>query len=400
MPLATTQLGRINVNESQMTDKVKQIHLDLLSGMNSKEVANKHKVELAQVMRIRKRFQISTTTTNDLPTAEQSNIKPPKKKKKITNFQSLVQNDKPVDEKKKGFPSKIDDDTVLHILEDAESGQYTTIEIAKRNSVSVATVYNYFKQFNIKNKHTEQNKNTKPVVKRGKRTKTSAKRKASKPKKCINSIDIDEDTFVTCICQSDGPTKNYIFTQNNFCGFYETAKQDEICMDYIKNNIHFVNGVPEKDLVVYTKGFISVTNSIVKACALLKVNLTMLYIDKKTDKYVQHIIFDHFDSINKKYRKLRTFVSLNSNLFTYNCTKDDIVKAGNFYVLTEKTHVGSEETTNIILLKNQEDAMELYIDKVKGPIKNNQNDVITVDIYLSESDNESHFFQNILKAGK
>lgn len=401
-------LMHVLTNNTETTqEKEKAIYKDLLAGLSTKQVANKHGVEISQVMQIKKQFMLgtmrglSTVNINNLSAKVEkgysANVIDMKPKTKEIEINKIVEEKKsssdavdiqpkinePV-KRKKSKSRIISEDTVSKIIKDAESGKYSTAEIAKRNNVSVCTVYNKLEKHGVKNKYISKNKEkTKNKLADNKVTTNTNEKNNS----LLNKFDVDDDViFINIIDSQFLPSKN-----DCIFACYHTRdhkKYDQVCLDFISKQIPFINGTATKRIVAYSSGIVAAAISLVRACAIMKVNLTIKHPDRHDhSNFISQIVFSDFEMAGTEYDKLKDLASTNGETLIYNATKFDIIKSDKFYVFHESiVKATSEEIENVILIKDAKDIWELYPKKVEEILKDEERRItITVNEYHNNS---------------
>lgn len=204
------------------------------------------------------------------------------------------------------------------------------------------------------------------------------------------------------------PIDEYIFTKSLSPELMaDYAQQEKIVEDYIKTNIKFVNGIPDRDLVVYATGIQSVLAAIIKVCLKLKVNLDVkhyYYYDNGKEEYLTQTIFDKFTSLSDKDYKINKINWLsklytNDKLYFYGCTQDDflgIVNGKKFYVISFNNGTTLRDSHHIIC-KTYQDAIACY--GIMYPAIRNIKAVPTIMVLAEAeySDNRYEFISNIAK---
>lgn len=266
---------------------------------------------------------------------------------------------------------RITEDIKISVMLDSDDG-YSVPEIAKRNNICEPSVRKIIKELgignhtsSIKNKDTKTKQQKKEVKKTASKPTTTSKPKSIFPDYAVHDAD-SLIKFVESHCDEIVTSKDvgklevsmvadrhfmpidtYIFTKSLdselICDYDE---QEKIVEQYIKSNISFQNGIPDKDLVVYATGIQSVLAAIIKTCLKLKVNLDIkhyYYKENGKDEYLTQTVFDNFVSLakNNKYKigeaKCLNSLYADNKLYFYGCKENDFVNMKDkekFYVIS------------------------------------------------------------------
>lgn len=297
---------------------------------------------------------------------------------------------------------RITEDIKISVMVDSDDG-YSIPEIAKRNNICEPSVRKIIKELgidahirNTKNKDTKTKQQKKDVKKV-----TSKPAATSKPKDIFPDYAVHDDNSLTKFVESHCdeivtskdagklevsmvadrhfmPIDTYIFTKSLdselICDYKE---QERIVEQYIKSNISFQNGIPNKDLVVYATGIQSVLAAIIKTCLKLKVNLDIKHYYKNNGKeeYLTQTVFDNFVSLakNNKYKigevKCLNNLYADNKLYFYGCKEEDFVGMKDkekFYVISfnDTSNIKDGESklkgSSHIICKTYQDVISAY----------------------------------------
>lgn len=296
-------------------------------------------------------------------------------------------------DEEKNKKKRLDDDRIIKILEDAESGKFTTKEIAERNGVSLNSVYRYLNIYGVRN-----------IKRRERKTKNKEQNTEEEINKNESSLDLEEinlnnGTFVCSITDSkniSSPTKNYIFNSEQSMTDYEFLNKK--CMEYVKEHIPFKNGVAQKDMLVYVKGGVGAILSLVRACSILQVNLSFMHQDWRTENYTKQVVFDQYKSESMKLpMKIQKIISKAEKAYLYNSTAEDLIGTLKFYVLKETLcRNGSYE---MIFSKSYNDILKKYSEKLGDMIHDTKNkkEIVVLE-YKNTSYQECFMTRKILRS--
>lgn len=305
---------------------------------------------------------------------------------------------------KKGRP-RIDDDVILNILEDVESGNLSYKEISEKYKVSTSSISKYVNLYFDDDKKPKtgihkHKKSNQVIVQKDVNSKDEKLNIDDKENNYIfNDLTIGESELVVGMTYSNTEyeVEKTIFGKNY--KYTSIDDQEKFVEEFIKQNITFKDGIPEKDLVIYSCGWLRASIIITKVCSRMKVNLT--FIHNKNGKADKQIVFDQFESSNKKYQKLRKFISSKGTTRMCNSNVEDFINAGTFFVLTEtdfNTH-SKYETVDTVLFKDYSDVCQYYHEKIKNILDVSIiNKDIIVDEYTNFSTNECSMSRNIMRA--
>lgn len=171
------------------------------------------------------------------------------------------------------------------------------------------------------------------------------------------------------------PDKKCIYENIGPDLFNKFDKMDQIALDFLKENIKFnEEGVADKWLKLYLTGYQAPYQAITKACTKMKVNLTCMHYNNKTNAYDEAPFNDGemveiyptsssfgigIDAISKTF---------GNNLYRYKCTIRDIEQNTNcLYIIRceENTHSTKYMSTTSIVCTSNEDCLELFFAMVK-----------------------------------
>ena len=150
--------------------KCNKIKEDILAGKLSKrQIANKYKVDLAVV------YKVANMIRDEVAAVKADKVSESAEEIKVDNqiAETKVEQEEQKNKDTK-FPTKIDDDTILKIIELAEEGVPKT-KIVEETGVSYSTVCSYCKQFGVFNDERGGNTNAKKM-----RAKQKARKKVTK----------------------------------------------------------------------------------------------------------------------------------------------------------------------------------------------------------------------------
>lgn len=310
-----TNIGKINVSESQLSETAKLILNELREGKKTKkEIANKYKVDLGTIVNLSKQFNVGSIKPI-IVSSEVSTVIFEDNEKEVNK--GMEQNEKKyfgtISSDEGGKREKISEEIALEMGIDLEGGKLTVKEIAEKYNVSVSTVYNYKKKFGlnktgkkkIKKKSIKKPASKKVNTKEQQEKNNDEKDKSSKPSKIIvGTKEILEVGLIKDRHKMPDKIKDYIFDSPiREDLMFNYTKLDGIVSEFLLNNIRvrkdkYNNFVGEKDLVVYTTGLTCAVGAVCKMCRLNGINLTLMHYNNKTKFYEPQIIWNDFGRSN------------------------------------------------------------------------------------------------------
>jgi transposase-like protein len=314
-----------NMSVDDMDKKTKAIYDDLVAGKNKKQIANRYKVNLEEVMTIARRYKTGANTTTpetlipikpcylkiEEPLAPKPSARKSASSKKGTETDMARKN-----KRKRG--KRLTDDEILSILEDLEHTDTSIYKIAKNHGVAQSTVSRIKKEYlpDRGNKPDEENAPVdenvvEEVVIENKEIETAQvieEEPVVEEKKTEEQI-LDENVifrrtgFVeTALIKDrhDMPAScgdTYIFDGPMSSSLmFDYDKQERIVEEFINDHISFNDGKADKSLIVYITGLPCASATVIKICHKMKVNLYLMHFNAKTNDYKMQIVWDCFSS--------------------------------------------------------------------------------------------------------
>ena len=157
---------------------------------------------------------------------------------------------------------------------------------------------------------------------------------------------------------------------------FDYGKQEKIVEEFIKNNIRFVNGIPEKPLAVYATGLQCALVSIIKVCYKMHINLDVLHYKTNTlagyNYETQKVITEYVSLSDGDDERIESQLGVlkftkvlysENRLYFYNCKESDFIdyKDGDEVFLIN-FNIGTRTLTNAkhIICKSCEDLLACY----------------------------------------
>lgn len=367
--------------------KCNKIKEDILAGKLSKrQIANKYKVDLAVVYKVANmiRDEVAAVKADKvLESAEEIKVD-----EQIAETKDEQEEQKNKDTK---FPTKIDDDTILKIIELAEEGIPKT-KIVEETGVSYSTVCSYCKQFGVFNDERGGNTNAKK-----RRAKQKARKKATKqttqiptnkgggdfteqqpevkpveqkpvevekPKHSLVELKKQEIIKVGLIKDRHPmPTNKYIFDRISTEDMFNYDRLEETVNNFLNTEIGFdsdENGeqIAKKSLQVFITGLPCASAALIKVCQQRHVNLTLLHFNNDKEDYIAQVIWNSFAPDDK----VSELFSNNGTVSLYDCTLDEIVK-DQFYsikIVDFNSPNKADRKTDMILFSEYEKVWPYY----------------------------------------
>lgn len=303
----------------------------------------------------------------------------------VIKYQSVATNTAPKRKAKVKITEELIQETIS-LLIDGDLTQKDISELTGLSASSVSRIYRKYKESinvlkgrtaaaNVKRDENQNNAtiNNKPI------TETNVEHKCDK----LCEINYHACLKVGLVSERHSmPVDEFIFKNITSIDMFSYDKLDNICRDFIKNNIVFVNGVAQQYLSVYVTGLQCALASLIKITNEMKVNLILRHYNNRTDSYNYQIIWNCFgaDIVPD------VFISLLINsvkLYTYDCSLDELYNIGRLYKIV-KVHyqdyshdIKYQETILVKDLGSTFKVMEQHINQASDANEN-------VSIYAEE----------------
>ena len=363
-----------NTTIEGMDKKTRSIYEDLIAGKNKKQIANKHKIQLCEVMVIAQRYKTGSKTPNTTEGTEKET------KAVFTHTLLPEEGNEPMTEEQvttnRSRGTSLTDDEILAIAEDLEAGELSTKEIAEKNGCCSKTV------LRIKREYLG--------IEPKRRKKRSAKQQIDNTVEEDTNDIVDEDfskeanpyniifkknDYVEAQLIRDRhemPCKKYIFDKIDDKLMFDYDALDEIVRKFIKLNITFENGVAKNGLMVYVSGLVCASASVIKVCAEMKVNLFFRHHNLSNHNYEVQTIFDSFGDTSADIPRLLTRLTSKKHIkdiTAYRCTAEEIFNNNkNIYSLIINTLPedvnGDVIYSSVYIALSLDDAYDLFKDQV------------------------------------
>ena len=186
-----------------------------------------------------------------------------------------------------------------------------------------------------------------------------------------------EDSIDCDLVYSRHPTPNHIGIFNNELDDIEKHDYDiqyESCEKFLKNNIRFINGVPEKSVNLYVSGIQSAYTNFIKACYKLKVNLITYHYDTVINGYKPLPLYTEFPVHTSYGVGMKTIMKyFNDTNYRYNCTVKQIEEnTSNLFIIkcTENCNDSKRKSCQIIC-RTEADYKSIYMSVINVLVREN-----------------------------
>lgn len=383
--MVKNKVGKIFVSDTRVSPLTQRIISDLQESMlTKKEIANKNGVDLAEVMRIAKRFNLGTLKIENKKILMNgvditpTDVTEPKGETDI----STADDDTTPVYGLGGRRVKLSDDTILEIVNDLEDGKLSLIEIAQKHRVSITSVRRYGIKFGVLKEKKDKKETTEreaeevkaKEVKEEVVTEEKKDEPAPQPPVTIKTAAPQYTTISKRETLKVGMIKDrhempewiktYIFNSaiprheiNNF------AKLDGTVSEFLLSNIKVMkdkdgNFCGDRDLEVYVTGLQSPLASIIKMTQINGINLTLMHFNPAINAYEPQVIWDSFGKT-----ELEKLTEGFTSTTLVKCNFEDLDK-DNFYTIRviDFSNYSSSKGKNIwdTLLYIFADEMELW----------------------------------------
>lgn len=390
-----------NTTIEDMDKKTRSIYNDLIAGKNKKQIANRHKVQLCEVMVIAQRYKTGLLT----PQKTDNEVE---ETKAVFTHTLLPEEgyDKPMTEEQttttRGRGHNLTDDEILAIAEDLEAGELSTREIAEKNGCCDKTVLRIKREYlgiepkrRKKRAAKKQAKNNDDIIKEDNTNNIINEAPADEANQ-YNVIFTKDDYVEAQLIRErhDAPCTKYIFDKIDDKLMFDYDALDEIVRRFIKANIKFENGVAKNGLMVYISGLVCVSASVIKVCAEMKVNLFFRHYNLSNHNYEVQTIFDSFGDTSAEIPKLLTRLTSKKHIkdiIAYRCTAEEILANNkNIYSLIINTLpedvTGDIVYSSVYITLSLDDAYDLFKDQVTKAMldKNTHKALFLAENYIED----------------
>lgn len=194
--------------------------------------------------------------------------------------------------RKSGRGKRLTDDEKIAIAEMVEKG-IPVCDIMKKTGCTRPTVVKYAKLFGVDIKSSKQK-----TVEKEEPKNVEIDEVPSIAELMSQFVKVDSDVILTvglCDGRHEMNVNKFIFDNVTSQTMFNYDEQLRICLDFIDNNINFVDRKATKRLIVYTTGLNCLNASIIKACYIRNVNLILKHYNNSTNLYNSQTMFDDFE---------------------------------------------------------------------------------------------------------
>lgn len=351
---------------------------DLENGMPKKEAANKHNMELGNVIKIYNRFNIGSKKkeekemedTNEFDKTEE--IKEEGIDEKEENADELKLKEW-LENKDSEYNKKIPDDIVLMILGDKEDGK--SIEyIRSKYNISESSIYRLCEKYNVKTRSRSSSNKTK------KKNQNKSSRTATTNKPAVSNVESKPSTSSTkssstillkakrdkllCGLITDRHVLPVNVTKYVYKGpisqqvMFDYKKLEELAKQFIKNEAIEVDpetgtSAVKKDLCVFTTGLTCCVAAITKVCHDMQVNLSFMHFNNSTSGYEEQPIWTEF-GINNLFKYFESYNP--DKIIIFNGSQNDINVES--FIISNKNV--SANYTEITIFNSEKDGWKQY----------------------------------------
>lgn len=358
-----------NATTPDKLDKNLRLAYDyLISGKSKKEVCNKLNLQMSTVIGLYNHFNMGSLI-----------------KKQNTDIKEVVESDMNMVEKTKTQKKKctrLSEESKIEIYNLIKNGEFTRKEICEMYDIVSSTITNIMKKYSYIDNDTinkeEVNIVSEEVVE------DEPKNNVTKYVGSVFKCGLIKD-------RHDMPVTKFIYSNINGDLMFDYNELENIAYDFIKSNCCDSEGNPVRNCVIYTSGLQCTLVSAIKACNILKVNLSIMHYDAVDSDFKEQKVFGDF---NLSYSYLDEIDNIYNDMYMHNCTKEDLLNTETFYVVTVVNSDINLKYTNLFL------DIDLAWNKFKYEVDNKQdnNTVIYFEKYGVTKNKNNYFkIKNISK---